>query len=51
LLIGNVPGPQDTMPIDGLQVGRDAEGHVGDYGVTDEFPYDGKIEQVQVKIE
>ena len=51
LASGNVPGPQDTMPIDGLQVGRDVAGHVGDYGVTDEFAYDGKIEQVQIKLE
>jgi arylsulfatase len=51
LLSGDVPGTQDTMPLDGLQVGRDVAGHVGDYGVTDEFPYDGKIEQVQIRIE
>ncbi|HIK93576.1 MAG TPA: arylsulfatase [Planctomycetes bacterium] len=51
VLSGDVPGTLDTMPLDGLQVGRDADGHVGDYGVTDEFPYDGKIEQVQIRIE
>ncbi|MDG1893739.1 MAG: arylsulfatase [Fuerstiella sp.] len=51
LASGDASGPLGTMPIDGLQVGRDAAGHVGDYGVTDEFPYDGEIEQVQIKFD
>lgn len=51
LVSGNVSGPVATMPIDGLQVGRDEAGHVGDYGATDEFPYDGVIEQVRIKLE
>lgn len=38
-----------SMPIDGLQVGRDAAGRVGDYG--DEFPFAGQIEIVTIKIE
>ncbi len=48
---GTVPGSLESMPIDGLQVGRDAAGHVGDYGVTDDFAYDGTIQQVQIKLE
>jgi arylsulfatase len=37
------------MPIDGLQVGRDEGGAVGDY--ESPFPYDGKIESVSIQIE
>ena len=51
LASGDVSGLVATMPIDGLQVGRDGAGHVGDYGATDEFPYDGEIEQVRIKLE
>jgi arylsulfatase len=36
------------MPADGLQVGRDAGGTVGDY--DNEFAFDGKIKRVKIKI-
>jgi hypothetical protein len=36
------------MPIDGLQVGRDEGGTVGDY--KDAFAFDGKIRKVRIKI-
>ena len=36
------------MPADGLQVGRDEGGTVGDY--KDEFAFDGKIKRVKIKI-
>ena len=37
-----------SMPVDGLQVGRDEGGTVGDY--KDSFAFDGKIKQVKIKI-
>ena len=37
-----------SMPVDGLQVGRDEGGTVGDY--EDSFAFDGKIKQVKIKI-
>lgn len=49
LLSGDVPGPLDTMPIDGLQIGQDTGGWVGDY--SSNFKYDGKIEQVRLLID
>ena len=36
------------MPVDGLQVGRDEGGTVGDY--QDEFAFDGEIKKVKIKI-
>ena len=36
------------MPADGLQVGRDQGGTVGNY--NDEFAFDGKIKRVKIKI-
>jgi hypothetical protein len=36
------------MPMDGLQVGRDEGGTVGDY--KDAFAFDGKIRKVRIKI-
>ena len=36
------------MPVDGLQVGRDEGGTVGEY--KDEFAFDGKIKRVRIKI-
>ena len=38
---GKTPGTLTTMPIDGLQVGRDANGAVGDY--QEPFAYSGKV--------
>lgn len=49
LLSGSVPGTQDAMPIDGLQVGRDAEGNAGDY--TGDFAFDGVIQRVHISID
>lgn len=48
LFSGRVPGLLDAMPIDGLQVGRDTGGLVGDY--SDQFPFDGKIQRVNITI-
>lgn len=45
LLSGAIPGLLNAMPIDGLQVGRDADGHVGDY--RSDFPFDGQIGSVK----
>jgi arylsulfatase A-like enzyme len=39
----------NTMPIDGLQVGKDSGGKVGDYDT--EFEYDGTIRDVKIEIE
>jgi hypothetical protein len=36
------------MPLDGLQVGKDESGLVGDYNNT--FAFDGKIKRVKIKI-
>jgi hypothetical protein len=36
------------MPLDGLQVGKDESGLVGDYKNT--FVFDGKIKRVKIKI-
>ncbi|MEQ9412008.1 MAG: arylsulfatase [Fuerstiella sp.] len=49
LLTGEVGGTLDTMPIDGLQVGKDLDGNVGDY--AGDFPFDGQIERVRVSID
>ncbi len=38
---GSVSGPLSQMPIDGLQVGQDANGAVGEYSAP--FPFEGKI--------
>jgi arylsulfatase A-like enzyme len=45
LLAGTVPGLMTTMPIDGLQVGRDDGGQVGEYAA--EFAFEGKIGKVK----
>ena len=45
---GKVSSLVKEMPIDGLQVGRDEGGTVGDY--KDEFAFDGKIKKVRIKI-
>jgi arylsulfatase len=49
LATGKTPGPLAAMPIDGLQVGRDLDGAVGEYTAPHEFG--GKIEEVLVKLE
>lgn len=45
---GQLPGLLGSMPQDGLQVGRDAIGQVGDY--KGEFPFGGTIESVHIKV-
>ena len=45
---GKVSSLVNEMPIDGLQVGRDEGGTVGEY--NDVFAFDGKIEKVRIKI-
>ena len=42
---GKVSSLIKEMPADGLQVGQDQGGTVGNY--NDEFAFDGKIKQVQ----
>ena len=41
-------GTLNRLPLDGLQVGRDANGAVGDY--TAPFAFGGKIERVIVEV-
>jgi len=48
LASGKVPGPMARMPIDGLQVGRDTGGAVGEYST--EFPFQGRITLVTVRV-
>ncbi len=48
LLSGNVPGPLEKMPVDGLQIGRDLKGTVGPYQAP--FAYEGNIKTVVFKI-
>jgi arylsulfatase len=45
---GKAPGPITGMPIDGLQVGRDAAGAVGNY--PGPFPFTGKLRGVTVEL-
>jgi len=45
---GKVSSLVKEMPMDGLQVGRDEGGKVGDY--KDAFAFDGKIRKVRIKI-
>jgi arylsulfatase len=45
---GKLPGPLVKMPVDGLQVGRDDGGRVGEY--PDAFPFTGKIRRVIVQL-
>lgn len=49
LLEGSVAGGLDSMPIDGLQVGIDTGGLVGEY--PEAFGYDGDIQEVRVAIQ
>jgi hypothetical protein len=43
-----VPGLLNVMPLDGLQVGTDLMGVVGDHPV--DFVYDGEIKNVRLTI-
>ena len=45
---GNVPGPLSSMPLDGLQVGRDESASVGEYESPN--PLDGTIENTVVEL-
>ena len=49
LLKGAVPGVLTAMPLDGLQVGADSSGIVGDYPA--DFSYDGQIKSVKLAIQ
>jgi arylsulfatase len=46
---GKVSGPLARMPIDGLQIGSDLKGAVGEYEAP--FAYKGKIESVTLEIQ
>ena len=48
LLNGSVGGLLNAMPLDGLQVGQDLEGIVGDHAA--DFAYDGEIKSVKLII-
>jgi len=48
LITGRVPGLLNVMPLDGLQVGTDLMGVVGDHPV--DFVYDGEIKNVRLTI-
>ena len=45
---GKVSSLVKEMPIDGLQVGRDEGGTVGDY--KDAFDFDGRIKKVRIRL-
>lgn len=45
---GPVPGPMTAHPTDGLQVGRDTGGAVGDYEAP--FPFGGRIDRVTIEL-
>mgnify|MGYP006219732855 FL=1 len=45
---GKISSLVKEMPADGLQVGRDESGTVGNY--NNEFAFDGKIKRVKIKI-
>ncbi len=49
LAAGKVPGAMPRMPIDGLQVGRDAKGAVGPYASP--FAFEGTIESVTLELQ
>ncbi|MCL4112066.1 UNVERIFIED_CONTAM: hypothetical protein GTU68_015700 [Idotea baltica] len=46
---GKVEGPLKSMPAEGVQVGLDLEGLVGDY--SDDHAFDGTIEKITLKIQ
>ena len=43
-----MPGPITSQPLDGLQVGQDVKGAVGDYPAPFAFP--GSVESVLVTV-
>ena len=45
---GKAPGPIETMPVDGLQVGRDAAGAVGEYKGQNRFK--GTISKLRIEL-
>ena len=45
---GKTPGPLSQMPLDGLQVGSDATGAVGEYKAP--FAFEGEISSARVKV-
>jgi hypothetical protein len=49
LATGKAPGLLPKLPVDGLQVGRDLKGAVGDY--TAPFPFQGKIQSAVLVLE
>lgn len=44
----SAPGPLASQPQDGLQVGQDTAGAVGDYKTP--FPFEGQVEQIVVNV-
>ncbi|MEO1973897.1 MAG: hypothetical protein ABGX07_20200, partial [Pirellulaceae bacterium] len=46
--IGKLPGLLTVMPIDGLQVGTDLNGHVAEYPMPLEFQ--GRISTVKIRL-
>ncbi len=46
---GKVSGSMSRMPIDGLEVGQDAKGAVGQY--ESPFPYDGELKSVLLELQ
>lgn len=46
--VGQVPGPLSEQPLDGLQVGQDPNGCVGEYSAP--FAFEGRIESATVEI-
>ena len=45
---GHVPGTLVEQPLDGLQVGQDAGGEVGDY--REPFEFDGKVGSLVIEV-
>ena len=45
---GKAPGPLSRMPIDGLEVGQDLKGAVGEYEVP--FAFKGKLKAVTIEL-
>ena len=48
LVTGKLPGGVVSQPVDGLDVGRDEKGAVGDY--EGPFPFQGKLGQIVVEL-
>jgi arylsulfatase len=43
---GKLPGPISEQPLDGLQIGKDSNGNVGDY--PSPFPFTGQVKAVEI---